>query len=245
MNLKNKVVVITGSSSGIGKETAIGFAKLGAKVVVNYRENKKGGEETLTEVKKHSDGILVQADVSKQDDVDKLFDETLKNFKTVDILINNAASPTEKVPFGDASGNDILDLINTNVVSVIMCSKKATEIMNKNKKGVIINTSSIKGWEHGGGSVTYAITKAAVNSFTRTYAKTVAPDILVNAVAPGYVKTRVYDPFGEDKINKWLSGTYLRKWVNMEDVVNAFIFLAQNDSMTGQVVYVDAGFTLK
>lgn len=127
----------------------------------------------------------------------------------------------------------------------MLCSKQAIPLMKSQGYGKIINTSSIKGWEHGGGSVTYAVTKAAINSFTRTLAKQVAPTIQVNAVAPGYVKTRVYDNMPEEKIKNWLAGTYLKRWITEDEIADAFIFLAKNDAMTGQIIYVDGGFTLK
>ena len=245
MDIKDKVVVITGSSSGIGKTTAIRFAKEGAKVVINYNVNQAGGKETLKEVAKYSKGLLVQADVSKSEEVDNLFSKVLHKFGSPDILINNAASPAEKVPFFEASQNDLLELLNINVVSAMMCSKAAIRIMKVHGGGKIINTSSIKGWEYGGGSVGYAVTKAAINSLTRTLAKQVAPEIQVNAVAPGYVKTRVYNGMPEEKTKKYLDGTYLKRWVTEDEIADAFIFLAKNDAMTGQIIYVDAGFTLK
>lgn len=95
MELKDKIVVITGSSSGIGRTTAIRFAKEGAKVVINYHINEEGGKEALKEVEKYSEGLLVKADVSKPDEVKKLFEEVEKKFGTVHILINNAAIPVE------------------------------------------------------------------------------------------------------------------------------------------------------
>ena len=246
MNLKNKVVVITGSSSGIGRTVALAFANEGARIVVNSKTNVKGGVEVVEKIKKTGgDAIYVQADVTNSEDVKKLFAETLKNYKTVDILINNAAYPSEKKGFFDASQEDLLDLLNTNVVSAMLCSKEAIKIMKGSGGGKIMNTSSIKGWEHGGGSVTYAVTKAAINSFTRTLAKHVAPEIQVNAVAPGYVKTRIYDGISREKIESYLDGTFLKRWVTEEEIADAFLFLAKNDAMTGQVIYVDAGFTLK
>lgn len=246
MDLKDKVILITGSSSGIGKTTAIRFAKEGAKIVVNCRENVKGGEETVEEIKNlGGEAILVQADVSKPDDVKHLFDEAVEKFGTVDILINNAAYPAERVPFFEAKQEDIMELMNTNVISTMLCSQRAVEIMKQNGGGKIMNTSSIKGWEHGGNSITYAVSKAAVNSFTRTLAKHVAVDnICVNAVAPGYVKTRIYNTKSTEKVEKW-SDTYLKRWITEEEIADAFVFLAKNDAMTGQVIYVDGGFTLK
>ena len=246
MDIENKVVVITGSSSGIGKETALAFAAEGANVIVNSRINVDGGKAVVEEIKKKGgNAIYVQADVSNPDDIKKLFDETIRKYRTIDILINNAAYPSEKVPFFEASKQDLLDLMDINVIAMMLCSQYAIKFMKKQGYGKIINTSSIKGWEHGGGSITYAVSKAAVNSFTRTLAKQVAPTIQVNAVAPGYTKTRIYDGIPDEKIQEWIDGTYLKRWVTVEEIARTFIFIAENDAMTGQVIYVDAGFTLK
>lgn len=245
MDLKDKVIIVTGSSSGIGKSTAIRFAKEGAHVIVNYNSNETGANETLKEIKNYSEGLVIQADVINETDVEKLFKTAVDHFGTVDILVNNAAYPAEKVPFFDSTQKDLLDLLNINVISAMLCSKQVVPIMKKQGYGKILNTSSIKGWEHGGGSVTYAVSKAAINSFTRTLAKQVAPIIQVNAVAPGYVKTRIYDKISDEKIKTYLDGTYLKRWISEDEVADAFIFLAKNDAMTGQVIYVDGGFTLK
>ena len=246
MTLKDKVVVITGSSSGIGQATAIRFAEEGAKLVINYHVNKGGGEETLAKVKQlSSDSILVQADVSKPEDVERLFKTVIDQFGVVDVLINNAAIGTDKVPFMDAKYDDIKDMVDADLTSVLMCSQHAARIMEKQGHGKILNTSSIRGWEHGGRAPVYAAAKAAVNSFTRTFAKQVAPKIHVNAVAPGFVKTRSYDNMSDEQIQGFLDQTYLKRWVTREEIADAFVFLAKNDAMTGQVIYVDAGFTLK
>jgi 3-oxoacyl-[acyl-carrier protein] reductase len=214
--------------------------------VINYRANKEGGEETLAKVKAiTSDCLLVQADVSKEDDVDRLFKAVVDKFGAIDVLVNNAGVGGDKKPFLEAAYEDMKEVIDVHLVSVMMCSRRAVEIMKKQDGGKIINTSSIKGWEYGGGSPMYAVAKAAVNSLTRTLAKHVAPTIQVNAVAPGYVRTRSYDDLPPEKIQGFIDQTYLKRWVTMDEVADAFIFLAKNDAMTGQVLYVDAGFTLK
>lgn len=245
MEIKNKVVVITGSSSGIGKRTAIRFAKEGAKIVINYNINAEGGRETLQEIEKYSEGLLVQADVSNPEDVKRLFEEVEKKFGTVDILINNAAIPNDKVPYLEASYEDIIELVNTDLVGPMICTKYALKYMQKQGYGKIINTSSVRGAEHGGRSIVYAASKAGVNSFSKTLAKMVAPNIQVNAVAPGFVKTRNYDKMTQEQIDSFIAQTYLKRWVTEDEIADAFIFLAKNDAMTGQVIYVDAGFTLK
>ncbi len=246
MELKDKVVLITGSSSGIGKSTALQFAKEGCNIVIHYHENEKGALEVVSEIEKLGVKVVsIKANLSIESDIKNLFDQILTKFNTLDILVNNAAFPSEKVPYLEATQKDILDLLNINLVNAMVCSKYAIEIMNKQRHGKILNTSSIKGWEHGGGTVTYAVTKAGINSFTRTLAKQVAPNIQVNAVAPGYVKTRVYDNQPKEKVDKWLDGTLLKRWVTVEEIADTFIFLAKNDALTGQIIYVDGGFTLK
>lgn len=245
MQLKDKIVVITGSSSGIGRTTAIRFAKEGAKVVVNYNVNKKGGEETLKEIEKYSEGLLIQADVSKPEDVKKLFTAVEKKFGTVHILINNAAIPNDKVPYLEASFEQIEEMIHTDLIGPMLCSQYAVKYMQKQGFGKIINTSSIRGAEHGGRSVVYAASKAGINSFSKTLAKMVAPNIQVNAVAPGFVKTRNYDKMTKEQTDTFIAQTYLKRWVTEDEIADAFMFLAKNDAMTGQVIYVDAGFTLK
>lgn len=246
MELKDKVVLITGSSSGIGRATAIRFAKEGTKIVVNYRENKQGAEEVGSELKRlGTEYLVVQADVSKMTDIEKLFQKIEEKFGTVDILINNAAIPNDKIPYLEADAETIQELVQTDLIGPMLVSQFALRYMQKQGYGKILNTSSIRGAEHGGRSVVYAASKAGLNSFTKTLAKMVAPNIQVNAVAPGFVKTRNYDKMTPEQIQTFIDQTYLKRWVTEEEIADAFVFLAKNDAMTGQVIYVDAGFTLK
>jgi len=246
MILTEKVVLITGASSGIGRATAIRFAQEGARLVVNYRANREGAEETRDEIIKQGASCLpVQADVSKPEEVERLFQIAVDHFGTVDVLINNAAIGTDKVLFMEASYEDIWEMINTDLVSAMLCAQRAVRIMEKQGAGKILNTSSIRGWEHGGRAIVYSAAKAGINSFTRTLAKQVAPAIQVNAVAPGFVKTRSYDKMSQEMIDFFISQTYLKRWITDEEVADAFVFLGKNDGMTGQVIYVDGGFSLK
>ena len=246
MDLNDRVVVITGSSSGIGKTTALRFAKEGAKVVINYNINRRGGEDTLAKIKETGrDALLVQADISDPKDMERLFKTVLEQFGTVDILINNAAIPMDKVPFMESTHSDIFELINTNLIAPMICSQFAIRVMEKQGYGKILNTSSIRGAEHGGRAIVYAASKAGINSFTKTLAKQVAPKIQVNAVAPGFVKTRSYDKMSKELTDYFIDQTYLKRWVTEDEIADAFIFLAKNDAVTGQVIYVDGGFTLK
>jgi NAD(P)-dependent dehydrogenase (short-subunit alcohol dehydrogenase family) len=246
MDLKDKVVVITGSSSGIGKTTALAFAKEGAKIVVNYNVNKEGAEETLSEIQKLGvEALLVQADVSKPNDVKRLFEEVEKKFGTLHILINNAGITTDKTPFMESNFDDFEELIHTNLLGPMLCSQIAIPYMQSQGFGKILNTSSIRGIEYGGRTIAYSASKAALNSFTKTLAKQVAPVIHVNAVAPGFIQNEAHAHITDEELAKYLNDTYLKRAVKEEEIADAFLFLAKNDAMTGQVIYVDAGFTLK
>lgn len=246
MNLKNKVIIITGSSSGIGQHLAIRFAKEGAKIVVNYCKNKKGAEETVAAIKKlKRESQIIQADVSNPHDIKKLFDTVIKKFGVVDILINNAAIGTDIVPYIDSQFEDFLKMINTNLIGPMICSQYAVKIMQKQGFGKILFTSSVRGIEYGGRSPVYAATKAGINNFTKTLAKQVAPNILVNAVAPGSVKTKTFDIWSEERIQSCLDMQYIKRFLTKDEIADAFIFLAKNDAMTGQIIYIDGGYTLK
>lgn len=246
MDLKNKIVVITGSSSGIGATTAKAFAKEGSKVVVNSKTNVEGGKKVVNNIlESGGEAIYIQADISDPKQVEKLFSEVKQKYKTVHILINNGALPNDVVPYLEATHKDIVDFVNIDLIAPMMCSKYAIEFMQKQGLGKILNTSSIRGVEYGGRSVVYAACKAGINSFTKTLAKLVAPNIQVNAIAPGFVKTRNYDKMTAEQIESFINQTFLKRWVTEDEIADAFLFLAKNDAMTGQVIYVDAGFTLK
>lgn len=156
-----------------------------------------------------------------------------------------AAIGTDKRPFMEASYEDMKEMIDTDITSVFMCSQRAALIMQKQGYGKILNTSSVRGWGPGGRAPVYAAMKAAVNSFTKTFAKMMGPNIQVNAVGPGFVRTRTYDTMSQERIDGFIESTYLKRFVTQEEIADTFVFLAKNDALTGQVIYVDAGFTLK
>ncbi len=247
MDLKNKIVVITGSSSGIGKSTALEFAKQGAKIVINYRRNSTEAQKTVEEIKKlGSDAVSVKADVSDPAEVKTLFTVVLKRFGTVDILINNAGLAKAK-PFLEITKDDLTNEFSENFFGQVYCSQEAAKIMMKNGGGKILNIASICGMERSGcGDIlTYTSAKAAVITFTRTLAKVLAPKITVNAVAPGFTLTRYWNGTSKQEEQQLLDLTLLKKWVKPEEIAKAFLYLASNDSVTGEVLVVDGGYTIK
>ena len=245
MNLKDKVVIVTGASSGIGEATAIRFAKEGARVIVNYKSNSEAAKKVLTNIEKTSEGIIVQADVSKPNEVDNLFKQTLDKYGKVDILINNAGISDEP-DFLKAKLSDWQEMFNNDLFSTMLCSQHAIKIMSKQGSGKITNTASLYGLDYAGreGLTAYSASKAAMINFTKTLAKLVAPKILVNAVAPGYVKTPAWEGVPEETTKRYINRTYLKRWITSNEIAEAFIYLATADAITGQVLVVDAGRSL-
>lgn len=247
MNLKDKVVIITGSSSGIGEATAYLFANNGAKIVVNSKSNSEGGNKVVDKIKTDGgEAIYIQADVADPKQAKRLVDQTVKEFGTVDILINNAGG-YEGQDFLTATKESWLRILDNNLFTAIMCSQYAARIMLKKGSGKILNTASVYGLEHTGDptGMAYSVGKAGIISLTKNLAKLWAPKILVNAVAPGYVHIPRFDTFSEKVKEDMIAEMRLEKWVEPEDIAQAFLYLATADAVTGEVLVVDGGFTLK
>jgi 3-oxoacyl-[acyl-carrier protein] reductase len=245
MILKDKVVVITGSSSGIGRAVAELFAAKGSKLVLNSRNNELGGKELVEKLQKNTEVIYAKADVGTAAGAKHLLDTAIKKFGEINILINNAGDGHEG-DFLELSEEEIATIIQNNLLTTLYCSQYAIKLMQHNE-GIskIINTSSIRGWEFGARAPVYGLAKAGVTSLTRTLANNYAPNILVNAVAPGFTKTPNYDSFSPERIKLFLEQAKLHRWITAEEMAEAFLFIAKNDAITGEVIYVDAGFRLK
>lgn len=245
MDLKSKVVVVTGSARNIGKSIALKFAQQGAKVIVHSRSDAPGGKAVVEEIQRlGSKSIFVQADLSDPQQVERLFETTLDSFGTVDVLINNAGSVVPK-PFFGLSKQDWVDAFSDNVITSALCSSCAARIMLEKGTGKIINTSSIRGLEHGGreGAMPYSAAKAALINFTKTLAKALAPNITVNAVAPGYTLSSAFDGVSQEIKDAFIDSTLIKRWLTAEEVADAFLYLAQADGITGEVLVIDGGCT--
>lgn len=247
MKLKDKVAIVTGSSSGIGKATAILFANEGSQIVVNCKTNVEGARKVVEKIKKNGgDAFYVQADVSKPNDVRNLFDQTLSKYETVDILVNNAGVARGK-DFLETTKQDWINDLDDNFLGTVLCSQKAAKIMLSKGAGKILNTASIRGLDSTGreGIMAYSAAKAAVINFTKTLAKELAPQIQVNAVAPGFVETPPFDQVPQETKDRFIENTILKRWIRPEEIAEAFLYLATADSATGEVLVIDAGYTLK
>lgn len=244
MELKNKVVLITGSSSGIGKAAALKFAKEGAKIVINYRKNKKGAQESIAEIKKlGGEVIAIQTDITDSIQVKKLFRETIDKFGTVDVLINNAGLAKPK-PFLEITAKDLVDEFYENFFGTVFCCQEAVKIMLKGNGGKIINCSSTAALTGFKSVAIYSAAKAGIISLTKSLAKLYAPHILVNAVAPGYTLTRYWDTASDELKKESIEETLLKKMVQPSEIAETYLYLAKNDGITGQTIVVDAGYTV-
>ncbi|MFA6515068.1 MAG: SDR family NAD(P)-dependent oxidoreductase [Candidatus Paceibacterota bacterium] len=247
MNLLNKVVLITGSSSGIGEVIAKAFAKEGCKVIINCNKNIDSANKIVQDINSSGgQAFFVQTNVWKQKDVDGMFRTIIDKFGTLDILINNAGVARSK-KFLETNYDDWIQEFNDNFFGAVLCSQKAAPIMLKQKSGVILNTSSIRGLLQTGreGIMPYSAAKSAINNFTKTLAKELAPNIRVNAVAPGFTYTPNYDKNSAEMNDSFIEKTYIKRFIKPIEIAEAFIYLAKADAVTGEILVVDGGFTLK
>lgn len=244
MKLQGKVAIITGSARGIGKATALLFAKEGAKLVINSKSSRKEGEEVVAAIERGGgEAIYIEADISNEEEVKSLFEKTLNRFGKLDILVNNAGIHNPK-NFLELTAKDWEKTFRVNVIGLFLCTKEAAQIMLKQRKGSIVNISSVRGLPHAGrpGNLDYSASKAAVINITKTMAKALAPDVRINAVAPGPADTRINNWKPED-----MKYTYLGRLIKPEEIAKAVLFLASDEStvITGEVLVIDGGYSLK
>ncbi|MDE6426900.1 MAG: SDR family oxidoreductase [Ruminococcus sp.] len=242
--LINKIALVTGSSVGIGKAIAKTFANEGAEVIVVSHNTVKEGEATAKEiVAAGGKAFYVQADLTTQSGVDKLFAEISKHYSKIDILVNNVGHAFS-TPFETLSEETILRDIKSNLVATVLCSTKVKEFMPDG--GHIINTTSIRGTDYAGRThlIGYCAGKAAVNSFTKNLALQYAPKIYVNAVAPGFVWTEALSKSGDDLIKKWLNTIPIERFITPEELAEIYVMLATSKIFTGSIITADGGYTL-
>jgi 3-oxoacyl-[acyl-carrier protein] reductase len=243
MDLQEKNVLVTGASSGIGKAIAIAFAHKRAHVLVHYGKNKTGAEETLRDVEKVSSGRLCQADLMDPSATKSLFDEIKRTTPTVDVLINNAG---ESRP-GDLNEDTIWEYEYKNILLSAMRTSAEFIAMPSSHLRKIVNITSIYGNLATGNPdyLQYSAFKAALANVTATLSKSAAPQIVVNAVAPGYTETPAWAGASNESKEACARATLIGRFVRPEEVAHAVIFVAENDALAGQVLTLDGGTSLK
>ncbi|MFI3241930.1 MAG: SDR family NAD(P)-dependent oxidoreductase [Alphaproteobacteria bacterium] len=244
MKLKNKVALITGGSSGIGRAIALLFAKQGADVVICSNTSKEKGLQVLEELKSlGSNASYFQIDITKEEDIKNLFENIKLKYKKLDILINNAGR-TFNIPFSQITEDSLTKDLKTCFSSAVLCSQEAVKLMKD--EGWIVNTSSIRGIDYSGraGIIGYCAAKSAINSFTKTLAMELSPKIFVSAVAPGFVQTGYMDNVSEEMKESWLKNIPIKKFIQPEEIAEVYLFLATSKIFSGSVITADGGFSL-
>lgn len=244
MRLKDKVAVITGGAQGIGKSIALTMASEGAHLVLSD-VNEAAVQATAAEIAKEKNiqAIGVKGNVSLIADCEKLVDASLDKFSRIDILVNNAGITKDNLLMR-MSDEEWDAVISVNLKGVFNCTKAAIRPMMKARQGRIINIASVVGLMGNAGQANYSASKGGVISLTKTCAREFSSrNILVNAIAPGFIRTKMTDVLAEDQKKKLLEIIPLGRLGEPEDVAKAAVFLASDESsyITGHVISVNGG----
>ncbi len=243
----NKTVLITGSSRGIGKATAIAFADLGYSVVINYNNSKEEALNLLHHIReKGVKAIAVKANISSRVEAEYLIETSMEQMGHIDILVNNAGIAQQKM-FTDITLDDWQKMFSTNINGMFNCTQLVIKDMINRKKGKIINISSIWGITGAACEVHYSASKAAVIGFTKALAKEMGPSgIQVNCIAPGVIDTEMNENLDEYTKNSLKEETPLGRIGLPEDIANTILFLASEkaDFITGQTISPNGGFVI-
>lgn len=242
--LEGKVAVITGATRGIGKGVAMKFAEQGATVVFTYVSSEEKAKIVEDELKAF--GVAAKgykSDASKMEDANALIDDVVKEFGTVDIVVNNAGITKDGLLMRMSEENWD-DVMNINLKSVFNMTKASLRTMMKNKFGVFINMSSVVGVEGNAGQSNYAASKAGIIGFTKSVAQEIGSrNIRSNAIAPGFIATEMTEKLDEKVVEGWLQDIPLKRAGTPEDVANVALFLASDMGayVNGQVLSVCGG----
>lgn len=244
-DLIGKVVLITGSSRGIGSAIAKELAHKGASVIINFSQDNVGAEKTLEEIQLNGGyAKIIKKDISNSVNCKELIEEVISIFGKIDVLINNAAKSQVGL-FMDFTEEDIEGLINTNLLSAMYLSKYALPYMISKNYGNIINISSIWGEVGASCEVVYSTTKGGLNLFTKSLAKEVAPfNIRVNSIAPGVINTEMNSFLSEEEKQNLIDEIPMNRFGDVSEIAKAVAFLCSDDSkyLTGQIIKIDGAF---
>ncbi|HHX04456.1 MAG TPA: glucose 1-dehydrogenase [Tissierellia bacterium] len=241
--LQGKVAIITGATSGMGRDTAYLFAEEGAKVIITGR-NEERAKQAVEKIRENGgEADYVIADMSDRSQLKKIVDYTLEKYGTVDILFNNAGllSITPTLSMSEKEWDDVMQV---NVTSALTLTQLVAPIMKEKGKGAVINTGSIAGTSARWGPVAYCTSKHAINGLTRALARELGPEIRVNAILPGAIRTAMLDSVGgEETMSGMIEMAPLKRIGEGREIATSALFLASDDSsfITGQLLRVDGG----
>lgn len=243
MNLKDKTILVTGASSGIGQAIVMACAQKGATTLINYRKNVEGAKQTLEEVEKYSKGYIFQADLSDEIQIGKMFKDIEEKVGSVDILVNNAGDAQP----GDFFNNKMWKYQFENIfLSALYASQNFLKQNTNAKLKKIVNISSYYGSLRGGNTeyFSYSVAKAALSSMTVALAK-LDSKTLVNSIAPGYTWTPPWEGISDADKKIYESRTMIGRFVASEEIAHMTVSLLENDAITGQIITVDGGLSLQ
>jgi 3-oxoacyl-[acyl-carrier protein] reductase len=253
-NLKGKVAIVTGSASGIGAAVALGLAKRGANIVVNYSKSEKEGRETADAVLAAGGTVeLVQANVGNDADCRRLAKAALDAWGRIDILVNNAGTTkfAAHTDLDALSADDWQAIYAVNTIGPFQMMRACVGALKAHGDGVVVNVSSIAGVAGVGSSIAYAASKGALNTLTLSLARAFAPEIRVNAVCPGYVATGWFkNRFGDEAFKRitddQANSNPLKRAAYADEIAESVLFLAGPESrhITGEFLVVDSGLHL-
>lgn len=243
----DKCALITGATRGIGKQIAITLAKQGYNIALNYRKENEELENTKKEIEKIGVQVLaVKGDVANFENCENFVKQVIERFGQIDVLVNNAGI-TKDMLLMRMKKEDFEQVIDTNLVGTFYVTKNVVPYMMKARSGRIINISSVVGISGNAGQTNYSASKAGIIGFTKSLAKEIASrNILVNAVAPGFIETNMTDVLKDDVKQEIAKNIPLKRMGTTQDVANVVKFLASDDSsyITGQVINVDGGMLM-
>lgn len=239
--MSEKVAIVTGATTGIGKEIALTLAEDGFDVVVNYIQGESTVKDEIEAMGRKC--IMVQGDVTSMEDMEKLTKEAMGTFGRIDVLVNNAGITRDTLLLR-MTEEDFDTVLNVNMKGAFCTMKNIVPIMMKQKSGRIINISSVVGIVGNAGQVNYSASKAALIGMTKSLAKEVASrGILVNAVAPGFIATKMTDKLNDAQKESILTQIPLKRMGEPKDIANAVAFLGSDRAsyITGHTLVVDGG----
>jgi 3-oxoacyl-[acyl-carrier protein] reductase len=246
MELRNTVAVVTGGNGGLGQRICHALAAEGVHVAVLYARS-AGDAQTVANSLKQSHGVKAEAiacDVTDPKSVAAMVDDVVKKFGRLDILVNDAAF-NKAIPFADLDNltHELWSkIIDVNLTGPMHTIKAVAPIMKRQGQGRIVNISSIAGLMPGGSSIAYAVSKAGLNHLTKCMAVALAPEVLVNCVAPGLLEgTRATANLRPEQITNSAAGSLLKKAADKDDCADQVVTMCRTNTMTGQTVVIDSG----
>ncbi len=247
MDLQNRVIIVTGGASGIGKTISLTLAKHHAYVVVNYRSSEKQARQLVDEIESMgSKALAVKADISKFDEAKFLVDETIKTFGKLDGLVNNAGITDDQLILR-MQEEQFDRVIDTNLKGAWHMAKHSAKYLLKSPYGRLINISSVIGLIGNVGQTNYSASKAGLIGLTKSLAKEFSTrSVCVNAICPGFIKTEMTEKIDQKFVDAYLENIPLKRLGEPSDVSNVVLFLLSDLSsyMTGQVLVVDGGLVM-